>query len=116
MIQAFFGVQLIALFFGLFMLYLIFLHHKRGNIDQKEYYIWLVLWSGFLFFTIFPTLLNPFLSDLNVIRVFDLLTIGAFMVLTYLGFQNHVGVKDLQRRIQKMVSERAIKDEIKKRK
>ena len=39
----------------------------------------------------------------------DLLMIWAFMILAYLGYQNHIGIKDVQNRVEKIVSDEAKK-------
>ena len=91
------------------MLYVTFLHSKRGNLNKKESYFWVFLWLSFIYFALFPKVLDPVLAKLFVTRTMDLLMIVAFMILAYLGFMNHVGIKNLQSQISKIVSKGAIK-------
>jgi len=54
------------------------------------------------------------LAQLFVARTMDLLMIAAFMILAYLGFQNYIEIKNLQKQIRRMVSQKAIKKASKK--
>ncbi len=109
MVEAFLGIQIISVCFAVFMLYVTFLHRKRGNLSKSESLIWTSLWLAFVYFALFPKVLNPVLAQLFVTRTMDLLMIVAFMILAYLGFMNHVGIKNLQNKIRKLVSQKAIK-------
>lgn len=110
MVEAFLGIQIIAVCFAGFMLYVTFLHYKRQNINRPEFVFWLIIWIIFIFFTLFPKVLDPILTDLFVTRAMDLLSIVAFMILAYLGFQNHVGIKSLQRKIDSLVRDLTLKN------
>lgn len=109
MITTLLGIQIISLSFAVFMVYVAFLHFKRHTIDVREFLFWLLCWSGFSLFTLFPRVLDPILAQIFVTRAMDLLMIVAFMILTYLGFQNHIGIKTLQKELTKLVSEQAQK-------
>jgi len=110
MVEAFLGVQIISISFAIFMLYVVYLHHKRGNVNKKEFIIWLILWGALILFALFPKILDPVLARLFVTRAMDLIMIVAFMILSYLGFQNHIGVKNLQRQIKQLVRSKALKN------
>ena len=109
MVEAFLGIQIISICFAGFMLYVTFLHGKRGNLNRGESIFWISLWLIFVYFALFPKILDPVLAQLFVTRTMDLLMISAFMILTYLGFQNHIGIRNLQNQIRKTVSRKAIK-------
>ncbi len=96
------------------MLYITFLHFKRANISGYEFLFWVIAWSGFIVFSIRPGLLNPLLEKLFITRAMDLLMIGAFMILSYLGFQNHIGVKDTQKKIESLIRQLSLKENGKK--
>ncbi len=110
MVEAFLGIQIISICFAGFMLYVTFLHRKRGNLNKPEFLFWTFLWLAFIYFALFPKVLDPVLAQLFVTRTMDLLMISAFMILAYLGFMNHVGIKNLQNQIRKIVSQKAIKN------
>ena len=109
MVEAFLGIQIISISFALFMLYIAFLQFKRGNLNPKEFTFWLSIWTIFIFFALVPQIFTPILTRIFVARIMDIIMIGAFMILAYLGFQNHIGVKGLQKQIQDMVRKEAIK-------
>lgn len=114
MVEAFLGIQIISVSFAVFMLYITFLHKKRGNLGKVEFYFWSSLWLIFIYFALFPKVLDPVLAQLFVTRTMDLLMISSFMILAYLGFVNHMGIKNLQGQIRRMVSQKAIKKANKK--
>ena len=109
MVNALLGIQIIAISFAFFMLYITTLHFKRGMVGKLEYYFWFLVWTAFITFALFPRVLDPLLAKMFVTRAMDLLMIWAFMILAYLGYQNHIGIKDVQRRVEKIVSDEAKK-------
>ena len=96
------------------MLYITFLHFKRSNLAGYEFIFWVLAWSGFIIFTIRPGLLDPILDKLFITRAMDLLMIGAFMILSYLGFQNHIGVKNTQKKLESLIRQLSLKENDKK--
>lgn len=109
MVNALLGIQIIAISFACFMVYITTLHFKRNMMGRIEYIFWFIVWGAFISFTLFPRVLDPLLAKIFVTRAMDLLMIWAFMILAYLGYQNHIGVKDVQRRVGKIVSDEAKK-------
>ncbi len=114
MVETFLGIQVISIFFAIFMLYLVRVHYKRGHLGIKEYIFWCFSWVVFIIFALFPHILSPLLTTLSIVRALDLLMILAFMILTYLAFSDHMAVRDLYRQIGKLVSENAKKTTHKK--
>jgi len=109
MVEAFLGIQVISISFALFMLYITFLQFKRNNLNGKEFGFWVSVWLIFIFFALVPKVFTPLLARIFIARAMDIIMIGAFMILAYLGFQNHIGVKGLQKQIQGLVRKEAIK-------
>lgn len=103
------GVQIIALIFALFMMYLIFVHYKKRNLSFSENLFWQVVWLGFIYLTLFPHSLDPLLGTFKIIRVLDLAMIIAFMILTILGVTNYIRQKEIERKIEKLVKELAVR-------
>jgi hypothetical protein len=114
MVETFLGIQIITTLFAIFMVYIAFLHYKRGNLGLVEFIFWLITWLLLIFLALFPKSLDPLISKLFVARAMDLITIGALIVLTYLGFANHIGVKSIQRQTETLVRQFALKNETKK--
>lgn len=96
-------LQLVLLCFALFMVYSLFLHWKKKNINNTVFTVWLILWVGFLFITFFPQKLEPLLKSLFIVRVMDLAMILAFMVLIYLTFENNIKIKKYEKDLEKLV-------------
>jgi len=103
------GVQLLLIFFGLFMLYVSFLYWTRRLFTKITFISWLVIWIGFLFFSIFPNVLKPLLVELFFVRAMDFGMIVAFMILTFLTIENNVRIKSHEDKLEKLVRELAIK-------
>ncbi len=110
MVETFLGIQIISLLFAFYMVYMAFIHWKTKNIHTYEFLFWLVLWVIFTGFIFYPRILDPFLAKLFIARRMDLLMFGSFMILAYLGFQNHIGVKSLQNQMEKLVRKYAQKN------
>src|SRR5688572_11157879 len=99
MVETYLGLQIVATLFAIFMIYIAFLHYKRKNLQLFELIFWISTWLLLIYLALFPKNLNPLLKGLFVARALDLVMIGAFMILAYLGFANHMGVKSLQKDI-----------------
>ena len=103
------GIQIIALFFALFMLYISFLHFKKGELSSAIFLFWILLWLVFIFLAIFPQILEPLLSPLKIVRVLDLLMVVAFVILTFVTFENHVKNRNIEKKIEDLARSEALK-------
>ena len=108
------GVQIIAILFAIFMLYVAFLNWKRKDINSKEIFFWTTLWLGFIVITLFPDILQNITEKLFFTRVMDLLMVAAFMILAFIGFQNHVSNRRMERKIEELIRKEAVKNAKKK--
>lgn len=108
------GVQLILLFFGLFMLYVTFLYWKRKAFTNLTFGVWLVVWIGFLMFSLFPNLMEPLWRDLFFVRAMDFGMIIAFMILTFLTIDNNVRIKKYEEQLENLVRKISVKQAKKK--
>ncbi|MBT4652025.1 MAG: DUF2304 domain-containing protein [Candidatus Pacebacteria bacterium] len=106
--------QIIATFFALFMLYVTRIHKKQLNFSLSETFFWYSLWTLFIVIALFPDLLIGFTQLLHFSRVFDLLTVGALMVITVIVILNNFNQRRDSQRIEKFVREHAIKNASKK--
>lgn len=97
------GVQLLAVLFAIFMIYVSFLYWKRKDFNGGEIFFWVSLWVGFVVIVLFPDLLLGLTQKLFFARVMDLLMVVAFMILAFLGFQNHVSNKRMERKIEELI-------------
>ena len=109
------GVQIIAILFAIFMVYVAFLHWKRKEINGGEIFFWSSLWVGFILIILFPNVLQSLTQLLFFARVLDLLMVIAFMILAFLGFQNHISNRRMEKKIEDLVRKEATKEISKKK-
>jgi len=104
-----FGLQIIGLFFGLFMLYLTFLYYKRKDYDIRAFVVWIAIWLFFLIMVIFPQSMYGLMEIINVQRTVDFFVIAGFLFFSLIIFYLFVTVKNIQKKVEKVVREVAIK-------
>ena len=104
------GVQLIVFVFTFFMLYNVYLYWKRGEIGFRGAMVWVVMWGGLLFITFFPKYIEPLVKELFFIRLFDLTTVIALVILAYVMFENHIRINNMQKKINMLVRKLAMKE------
>lgn len=97
------GIQVVGLFFGFVMLYLSHLYYRREEIRGIDFALWCSVWVAYLYAVMFPQALNVFLETLGVISAMDLFTIVSFMVAFTIIFSLYKTVRQLQRKIEKLV-------------
>lgn len=100
--------QITAIFFALFMSYTISIQAKKQVLSLFEASFWYSLWGLFIAFAAFPELLIDIVDLLHFSRVFDLLVVMAFMVITTLVFFGYYSQKSLQRKLEKFVRQDAL--------
>ncbi|MPM63773.1 hypothetical protein SDC9_110657 [bioreactor metagenome] len=101
--------QIFASLFALFMLYWVRSNQKRGNLSAVEASFWLSVWAIFIILSLFPNLLLGVANLFHFARVFDLLVVGAFMVITILFFQVYLKSNKTEKKLERIVREHAIK-------
>jgi len=103
-------LQIFSLLFGLFMIYVARIHLSKQHIQGFEFSGWASLWSLFIFLVVFPETVSGLAQTLRISRVFDLLTILALMVLTYLTFENRIFYKKLEKKLEKIIRKNALNE------
>ncbi|MFZ5437847.1 MAG: DUF2304 family protein [Patescibacteria group bacterium] len=106
--------QIIATFFALFMLYVTRIHDKQIKFSIAEKFFWYSLWIVFVVIALFPELLMGITQFLRFSRVFDLLTVGALMLLTIVVIWNNFTQRVANKKIEQFVRDHAIKNVLKK--
>lgn len=104
------GLQIIALLFAFSMVYFAVLHYKRREINATEIISWLVMWALAIIVIIFPELLRPFASTFLVTRVFDLMTIGGFILVISMVSIAYVRTKKNEKKLEELVRREALND------
>lgn len=103
------GIQIIGFLFGLIMLYLTFLHYKRGDYNSRSFVIWVCVWFFFIAMVVFPETVYGLMETLEVERTVDFFVIGGFLFFSLVIFYLFVTVKSIQKKIEKITREVAIK-------
>ncbi len=103
------GIQVVGIIFGLFMLYLTFLHLKRKEFTFVEAMGWFALWISIAFMTLFPNSLDFLVKGvLNLKRPLDFFIICGFLFLIFVTFFNYSQNRKNDKKIEKIVSRIAI--------
>jgi len=102
--------QIASLLFAILMAYVVRIHYKKNLISTSEASLWISMWMLFGFFSINPAILTGISSIFYFERVFDLLVVGAFMVLTTLLFFSYFKIKKMAESIEKLVIFVAVKN------
>lgn len=100
--------QIISALFALFMMYVVSLHGKKKNLSQAEVLAWNSVWVGFIGIALFPDLLLGITGFLSFARVFDLLVVIAFMILSVVVFMSYFTVKTLQKKLEEAIRNEAL--------
>jgi hypothetical protein len=102
--------QLGAMLFAIFMLYVVYLHHKRGALSFLEASFWYSLWALFILLSMFPDLLLGIAGALRFSRVFDLLVVVGMMVISVVVFLTYFSQKASMKKIEEFIRKLAIKN------
>lgn len=102
--------QAIAALFGLWMMYEIMIHGKKKLFSAFELGIWLSLWFVFILIALFPGLLLGIAHQLNFSRVFDLVVVVGFMVLSVTIFLSYFSQKEMKQKLTDLIEDMAIED------
>lgn len=106
--------QIVAVLFALFMVYVVTIQQKKEVLSAVEASFWYSTWGFFIVVTLFPQLLIDFTTIFRFSRVFDLLVVAAFMVLSTLAFINYFKEKSMEKKLERFVRQEAI-DSVKKK-
>jgi hypothetical protein len=102
-------VQLLGLLFGAIMLYLTFLYYKREDYGPRGLAFWTAVWLAFMFVIAFPSTLYGIMESLRIQRTMDFFAMAGFLFFSVVIFHIYRTTKKLDRRIERLVRELAIK-------
>ncbi len=102
--------QLAAVLFATFMAYVVRVHQLRARLSTLESSFWYSLWFLFAVLAVHPNLLISISDYFYFDRVFDLLVVGAFMVLAFLVVRSYFKYRELQIRFEELVRKKAEDD------
>ncbi|MEA3515429.1 MAG: DUF2304 domain-containing protein [Nanoarchaeota archaeon] len=102
------GIQLLGIIFVLVMIYLTFLYYKKSHYSAASLSLWMAVWVGALLLVLFPETLYGIMETLNIERTVDFFVISGFMFFIVLIFYLYSTVKQMQRKMEKLVRKIAI--------
>ena len=103
------GIQIVAILFAFSMIYLAVLAYKRRELGKGEIVSWVVLWTTAVIIVVFPELLRPFAKTILVTRVFDLMTIGGFILVITMVGSAYLRTKRNEKKLEELVRHEALK-------
>lgn len=103
------GLQIIALLFAFSMIYFAVLNYKRKEISKMEIISWLIVWMGTIIVVIFPELLRTFAKTFLFSRVFDMMVVGAFLLVISISSVAYLRTRKLEKKLEDMVRRDALK-------
>lgn len=102
------GIQVFGIVFGAFILYMTFLQWKKKEFTFNEWAFWSVFAIVFIALSLFPQVLDPVITALELGRKLDLLIILGFMFLIAATFYSYRVVRETQKGLEKLVSQLAL--------
>ncbi len=99
--------QIAMALFAVFMLYVLRIHYRKERLDAMEFGVWVTIWFGFICLSLFPSLLQGVADTLSIGRVFDLLVIFAFIILSTVAVTTRLSVLDLQKKFELLIRTQA---------
>jgi len=103
------GLQLLLTFFTFFMIYVLFFHWKRKEITLVTFSVWGGIWLIFILMVIFPDFFRTSIISNYFVRLMDFGMVAALVVLTYLTVENNIKIKKLEKEIETLVRELAVR-------
>lgn len=103
------GIQIFGVLFGLFMIYLTFIHRKRKEFTVKEGAAWILLWISFIFFVIFPKIVDRYVVErFHFVRAFDFFVVMGFLAIFAIVYYMYGIVRINQNQMEELIRKIAI--------
>ena len=102
--------QILSVGFAIFMLYVVKIHRQKSKLSMSEFYFWSLIWIIFIIVAIFPNLLLGISKEFNFDRTFDLLIVGAFMILTFVTMRSYFKYREIDDKLEKVIRKLSIND------
>lgn len=103
------GLQIIAILFSLSMIYFAVLNYKRREINRMELIGWMVIWIGTIIVVVFPELLRTFAKTFLFARVFDMMVVGAFILVISMVVSAYMRTKRNEKKLEDLVRKLSLK-------
>jgi len=102
-------IQLAGLVFALFMIYLAYLHYKKGEYGVGSFAGWTIVWLIFLIVLTVPETFYGVMGILNITRTADFIVSVIVIFLLVATFNIYAITKKTERQMEKLVRQVAIK-------
>lgn len=102
------GIQIVAILFGLWMVYFTFLHFRRGEFTLLEVVVWQLLWIGLIVVVISPRSVDFILRAFSINRTFDLVVVVGIVILFGIAFRNYVLLRRLEKKLELTTRQEAL--------
>ena len=99
--------QLLALLFGLFMLFMTWRFYRRRRLSWVEFALWFTLWCGLVVAILLFNTIARFSQDVLQVEPFDLFVLVAILVLFIIAFAFHGQLKVQQKKMLEVTEELA---------
>ncbi|MCK4859755.1 MAG: DUF2304 domain-containing protein [Candidatus Omnitrophica bacterium] len=109
-------LQFIGVAFALVMIYFALLNYRRGELNATEIFLWFIIWVAAIIVVVFPDFLRVFSSTFLFARLFDLLVVGALLVVVVMVSRAYIATKRMERKLEKYVRKEALKNVKEKKK
>ena len=103
------GLQIVAILFSLSMVYFAALNYKRREINGTEIAGWMVIWIGTIIVVVFPELLRTFARTFLFALVFDMMVVGAFLLVILMAASSYMRTKRLEKKLEDLVRKLSLK-------
>lgn len=110
------GLQILAIFFALSMIYFAVLNYKRGELDSIEILSWLIIWAFVVLVAAFPEFLRTFAKAFFLTRVFDLMVVGGFIIVLLIASISYIRTKRLEKKFEDLIRKNTLTERKKEKK
>jgi len=104
------GIQVTGIIFCFSMIYFAILHFKRREINLVEICVWLLVWIFALVAVLFPDILKTFARSFLFARLFDMMVVGAIIVVMVMTTRSYVGVRKIEKKLEELVRKAALNE------
>lgn len=108
------GLQIIAILFSFTMIYFAILNFKRREINGLEIASWLTIWTATILIVIFPEFLKTFAKTFLFARVFDMMVVGAFILVIALASSAYIKTRRNEKKLEELVRKLSLRTKSKK--
>lgn len=101
-------LQIAAILFGIFMIYVVRIHRLKRNLEPFEAGAWYALWAVFILLALIPETITGMIQNLHILSSFEFLVILALMIIVYITLRNYIAYRKLERKLEDLIRKRAL--------